>query len=267
MPVQAEDAAQSVAGADSPVAREEAAEQPEHRADHRAFRRRATLSKLRDAFAVKLEPAEGDALIDLLPAGSVAVPIVNPGFDYTYANGKPAPKESLVFKVKAQQTVRIKRGGEHRETCDPIEGWSARGCAGLETTESTQTLADGSTGYALAHGSPHSLKQTLPEALEPNTRYALLVEVFKYLNYEAPKAEDLIVALLDGEGQPIDAVAADYDVIVPNNDAGFAVALITLTTSADQAPGDLVVELGIDVRGKTRVNYDNVRLWRLPAER
>lgn len=240
--------------------------QPPHLADPSAYRLHVAQDKLCNAFAIKLEPEAGDQFIDLLPEGTTEVELANPEFMFTHSKGKAPGEKASVHKIKLDQASRINQDNSPGNS-DPIKGWYADGCAGLETTKFLHTPSHNATGYVLAHGKEHSLQQTLEGKLKPNTRYTFMVELFKHKNYKAPLADDLIVRLVDGDDKHLDAVEADYDITSTDPDTGFAVLLITLTTSAEQAPGDLRIHLGINAKGNYRANFDNARLWQRPVER
>lgn len=244
----------------------EQAEQPQYLTDSPTYRKQAVLVMLCDLFAIKDEPGEGDEPIDLLPKGTEALPVINPGFEFTHSDGQLPGRDWWFVGFREADEHRIYGGGQGRQT-DPIQGWNGDSCAGLESGRPMQwvTAPDGCTGYIVAHQT-HTLHQTLQGALKPNTRYTLLVEVFKRKDYKRCEAEDLIIKLEADEDNTIDADTADYAIHAADPETHFAVNAITFTTTADQTPGDLIIRLGMNTTGPIRVNFDNVRLWAQPLD-
>lgn len=241
---------------------------PPHLADPAGFRHRAAMDKLCEMFAIKLEPKPGDTFMDLLPKGTVALDVVNPGFEFTYENGKTPGRDFWFVGFKAGDTHRVYGGGKGELVTDPIQGWNAGSCAGLESGRPMQwkTAPDGCTGYIVANGHPFTLNQQIDGALKPRTRYTLLLEVFKRNDYQRAEPEQMIIRLTDAEGNDLDLDTAEYAIAPADEATGFAITALTITTSADQKPGDLAVHIGMNAKGPIRFNFDNLRLWATPLE-
>lgn len=256
-----------VCAQDKPADAEEAQPEPAHRVDPVGFREHAAKDMLCELFAIKLKPEAEDGFLDLMPKGTQAVELVNPGFEFTYDDGKKPGNNYWFISFKPGDRHSIAGGGQGKIT-DPIQGWFADSCAGFESGREKQwkTRPDGSTSYIVANGHPWTLRQTIEGGLKPNTRYTLLVEVYKRNDYKRAEREDLIIKLTDGDDKALKADTADYVINPASPETGFAVSAITLTTSADQQPGDLKIHLGMNAKGSIRVNYDNVRLWAQPLE-
>lgn len=235
--------------------------EPLQLADAPAYRRLVAKQAINDYFEVKAEPADGDTLLDLMPAGTMPVALINPGFTFTQNGGEPVPPGAWIIVVREGQPGYMQRHGKGIGQSDPIKGWTADGCAGVEATKRFTTMPDGATGYMVAHGKAYTLHQTLPGKLQPNTRYTLMVEVFARKDYQTVKANELILNLTDAERNDLKSVAIDTILKSPGAETGFTVALISITTAADQPDGDLMVHLGFNATGNVRVNYDNVKLW------
>lgn len=241
-------------------------EKPLYLTDSPAFRKQAVMAMLCDLFAVKDEPEQGDEEIDLLPKGTKAINVINPGFEFTHGNGKAPGRDWWFVGFKVGEEHPIYGPGNGRKT-DSIQGWSGDSCAGLESGRPIHwtTSPDGCTGYIVAHNT-YTLYQTLEGALQPNTRYTLLVEIYKRKDYKRCEEKNLIIQLEAEENSELKANTADYVLNAADPETGFAVSAITLTTAAEQKPGDLTIRLGMNSTGNIRVNFDNVRLWAQPLD-
>lgn len=236
--------------------------------DPAAYRKFEVMQLLCDQFGIKAEPQEGDEEIDLLPENTRAIDVRNPGFEFTYNDGKKPGKDYWIIGVQEGQQGYI-RGGMTGKS-DPIEGWTAGGthCAGFESGRPKQWTVspDGCTGYIVAQGRDTTLNQSLVGELQPNTRYTLIVEVFKRNDYKRAEQRELIVRLTDGVGNDLKTQQADYFITPADPETGFSVSLVSLTTSDEQPKGDLKIILGMNASGSVRANFDNVRLWAQPAK-
>ncbi|MFK7790077.1 MAG: hypothetical protein AB8C95_11380 [Phycisphaeraceae bacterium] len=241
-------------------------EKPLYITDSPAYRKQAVMTMLCDLFAVKDAPEPGDEPMDLLPKGTQALPVVNPGFEFTHTDGKAPGRDWWFVGFRAGDEHPIFGGGQGKKT-DAIEGWNGTSCAGLESGRPFQwiTAPDGCTGYIVAH-SEHTLYQTLEEQLKPNTRYTLIVEIYKRKGYKRCEANNLIIKLEADEDSELKTDTADYVLNAADLTTGFALSAITFTTTADQAPGNLTIRLGMDTTGSIRVNFDNIRLWAQPLD-
>ncbi len=208
----------------------------------------------------------GDELIDLMPKGTVAIELVNPEFDFTYDNGQTVPPGTWITPIQAGEPGSMRRHSESLGLSDPIRGWSAIGCAGVEATRRFKTMPDVPTAYVVAHGKDYTLFQTVENQLKPSTRYTLMVEVYARTDYRAPKANELLLYLTDDEDKPVLASKMEQVLATTDPETGFAMALISVTTHADQPADHLRVHLGFNAEGNVRVNYDNVKLWAQPVE-
>ena len=232
--------------------------------DSRAYRQCVTRHALADFFGTPYH--RGCDLIAQLPPGTKALDLVNPGFNYTVDNGKEAPKGSCVFVVEDGKPGTVSYYGKNLGMSDPIQGWTSVGCSGVEASRRFKTMPDYPTGYAIAYGHDASLYQTLKGQLKPNTRYTLIVEIYARGDYKAPKANELQLYLTDGENNPAQASKIEKRLTTTDPETGFAIAILSVTTHADQPETDLRLHLGFNATGNVRVNYDNVRLWAQPVE-
>jgi len=209
--------------------------------------------------------ADGE-LIDHLPAGTEPIELVNPGFNFTYNDGEQVPNGAWIILIQEGQPGHMQRFGKSIGMSDPIRGWTADGCSGVEATRRFTTMPDIPTAYMVAHGKDYTLHQTIENKLKPNTRYTFMAEVYARTDYKAPKASELLMYLTDGENKPVRASKIEKVFTTTDPQTGFGVALISVTTDADQPETDLRVHLGFNATGSVRVNYDNVRLWAQPVE-
>lgn len=238
-----------------------------YQTDPAAFRSQQVNQKILEVFGTKLKAAKGDGPNDLMPKGTRPIQLINPGFEFTYDNGKAPGKDFWIIVIKADNPGYIQGGGKGKMS-DPIQGWTAHICAGLESGRPIQwnTPPDGVTGYAIARGEDYYLHQTVPGALKPNTRYTLLIETFKRNDYKRATAGEIILEFADQDGKPLDAVEAEYHLSPADKTTGHGVCLVTLTTHADQKPGGLMVKIGMNANGGVRFNFDNARLWQQPVQ-
>lgn len=243
-----------------------AAKAPPHVADSKTYRHSVALHALREFFNVKEHPRASHSLLQFLPQSSEPVALVNPGFNFTHNNGEPAPKGAWIILVNEGSPGNMQRHGKSLGPSDLIQGWTADGCAGVEATQRFHTLPDGPTGYMVAHGKDYTLHQTLKDQLKPSTRYTFLVEVYARKDYKAVKANEIILDLTDGENNKLQSQSIDIQLDRPDPETGFAVAILSITTTADQPEGDLRLHLGFNAQGSIRVNYDNARLWQQSIE-
>ena len=239
---------------------------PLYLTDSAVFRKQAVKDMLCDLFAIKDSAGPGDEEIDLLPQGTEALEVINPGFEFTHDDGKSPGRDWWFVGFRVGDEHPIYGPGQGNKT-DPIMGWSGDSCAGLESGRPIQwtTSPDGCTGYIVAH-STHTLYQTLEGELKPNTRYTLLVEIYKRKGYKRCEANNLIIKLEADEDSELLTDTADLVLNAADVETGFAVTAITMTTTADQKPGDLIIRLGMNSTGHIRVNFDNVRLWAQPLD-
>jgi len=255
------------ANAQSPAAETEA--KPLYLSDPATFRRQAVKQKVLDVFKTKPTYTEDDTPLSLMPEGTTPITVVNPGFDFTYDNGTAPDRDYWIIVLQEGQPAPINGAGKGKIT-DPIQGWTSKICAGMESGRPVffTTQPDGSTGYAIStEGAPeYCMFQTIKGALKPNTRYTMLVEVFKRKSYGRATADEIIMRLSDGEGKPLDVSDAEYHLTPADKTTGYSVCLITLVTHADQVPGDLKIDLGMKAEGSKRFNFDNVLLFEQAME-
>lgn len=227
---------------------------------------RACVAKnaLADFLDTQVKP--GDELIDLMPQGTVAIELVNPGFDFTYDDGEKVPAGTWITPIQEGEPGSMRRFNQSLGLSDPIKGWSSIGCSGVEATRRFNTMPDVPTAYMVAHGKDYTLYQTLENQLKPNTRYTLMVEVYARSDYRAPKANEMLLYLTDEENNPVQASKIEKVLTTTDSVTGFAMALISVTTHADQPEDHLRIHLGFNAEGNVRVNYDNVKLWAQPVE-
>lgn len=218
-------------------------------------------------FGVKDQPEHNDSLLDLLPTGTQSVPVINPGFEFTLNGGEKPGKNYWIIVPKRGESGYIQGDGQGKMS-DHILGWTAHLCAGLESgrPKTWGTPPDGVTGYAIARGVDYYLHQTLPATLKPNTRYTMLIEVFRRNDFKRATADEIILQFADANGEPLDAAHALYDLTPASKTTGFSACLVSLTTHADQPPGDLMLKIGLNPKGSARINFDNVRLWQQPMK-
>jgi len=235
-------------------------------ADPAAFRRYTALQMLCQLYNIRPEPLADDDFLDLLPQGTERYDLVNPGFEFTHAGGQKPGRDFWIIGIERDQPGNI-RGGMQGPS-DPIRGWSATGCSGLESGRPRQwvTAPDGCTGYIVAQGRNNTLYQTVDGVLNPNTRYTLLVECYARNDYRRAEAEEILFFVTDAQGSALNTVATQTFINPADANTRFSVSAISFTTSAEQPAGDLMIHIGMNAEGGVRFNFDNVRLWVQPIQ-